>query len=102
MDNGHSKPVELITPTPLEDAFKLVCHRMYIPIAIPVQDPLNPRAAKMQATISNVHCVKEKCTLWNAEAGECWDVSAKRGMALAGQIAYDKATFQRITSGGDQ
>lgn len=92
MENGHSKSPELIVPDSVKEAFQLICHRFYIPIAIPVPDSnaLNQRGMKLQATISNVHCIREKCMLWNSDAGECWEVSAFKGQALAGQLAYNK------------
>jgi hypothetical protein len=93
MENGHSKEPEIISPPGLSEAFKLICHRFYIPIAVPVPDTTvlaGKQGMRLQATISNVHCIREKCTLWNPDAQECWDVSAAKGQALAGQLAYNK------------
>jgi len=90
MDNGHSNPPEIITPPSLKDAFVLTCHRFFAPVVFPEPDKLDPRRANIIPRMGNFPCIREKCMMWNSVAGECWDVTAAKGQALAGELAYAK------------
>jgi hypothetical protein len=100
MDNGQAKPLEVISPATLKDAFTVFCHRFFAPLVIQAPDPLNARMMRVTAQVANVACVKEKCMMWNPDKGECWDVSAAKGQALAGQFAYNRMNDVRIDTGG--
>lgn len=91
-DKPKGPPSDLILPKPTfppmpNDPGK-TCHKFFVPVFFPQQDRLNPNAVQMVTNVSNVFCIKEKCMMWNEEAGECWDVSAARGQAQSGDYAY--------------
>lgn len=79
---------------------ELMCHRIYAPVVVPEQDPLNPKMAKITPRFGNFGCVKDKCTLWNKEALECYDVSQAKSMALIAEYAFAKLNDVHIEGGG--
>jgi hypothetical protein len=104
MDNGHSKtPIapEIIVPEPTNAPVPLMCHRFFAPVVVPQPDRIDPRRVTIQANLGNFACIGAKCTLWNAEAKECWDVTARKGQAIAGQYAYNRMNDVTIEGGGD-
>ena len=103
MENGHSKtPIvpEIIVPPPPDLPPTLMCHRFFAPVVVPQPDRLDPRKMNIQANLGNFACIREKCTLWNAEAKECWDVTARKGQAYAGQYAFNRMNDVSIDGGG--
>ncbi len=90
MENGNSDSPQIITPPSLKDAYSLTCHRFFAPVVFPEPDRIDPRKANITPRLGNFPCIRDRCMMWNSEAGECWDVSAAKGQALAGQYAYNK------------
>lgn len=99
--NGQSKH-GLIVPPPLpgKEPQGLICHRMYVPVSFAEANPLNPQQGQMKTMVSNVFCIKEKCTLWNGEKLECRDVTDSKSRALVAEHAFNKMNDVSVETGG--
>ncbi len=103
MTNGHDKTPNLIIPVPVTPPVPpgtKNCHRFFAPVVFPEPDKLDPRKANITPRLGNFGCIKANCMLWNEEAGECWDVSAARGLAQSGEYAYAMRNDVTIPDGG--
>jgi hypothetical protein len=101
MPNGQSKEPLVIIPAPkVPENPVLWCHRFYAPVVFPVPDALDPRKMNITPRLGNFNCVKEHCTLWNAEAQECRDVTDSKSRALIAQYAFNKMNDVHIQEGG--
>lgn len=106
MENGKPVPPpvppkitpELVMPDVPEAT--LFCHRFFVQMAFPVPDQLRPGQAKITPQVANIACAKEKCMLWNSDAAECWEKTAFKGQARAGELAYAKLNDVSIEGGG--
>ena len=102
MENGKDKPIELIVPAPVGTPEPAkICHIFFAPVVVPEPDRIKPGAFNVIPRMGNFPCMGVKCTLWNNDAHECWDVSAKRGQAQAGEYAYAKRNDVVIDTRGD-
>lgn len=101
MVNGQSKEVPAIIVPPKIDAKPvLTCHRFFAPVVIPQQDPLDPRKVNVLPRLGNFDCLGSKCTIWNAQAEECRDVTDSKSRAIIAEYAFNKMNDVHIQSGG--
>lgn len=104
MVNGKDKnPLEIIIPPqspPLPPVNQKACHRFFAPIAIPEQDPLNPHRANVTPRLGNFPCILDRCMMWNEQAGECWEKTAAKGQAMAGQYAFNMMNDVSVPNSG--
>lgn len=103
MKNGQTDGAGLIIPAPVEkppERTLKTCHRFFAPVVLPEMDPLNPRKVNVTPRLGNFPCIEGRCALWNAEKSECWDVSAARGQATAGEYAFNLMNDVHIENGG--
>lgn len=79
----------------------LICHRIYAPVVIPEPDKVVPNKLNITPRFGNFSCMKERCSLWNSDAQECYDVTQAKGLALLGQLAFNKLNDVSIDGGGN-
>jgi hypothetical protein len=81
------------TPTQTPENVAPFCHLRGVPMAIPIPNPLDPNQATISPQFASIPCCKETCTMWNKDAGECWDVTARKSIPLIGSYLH-KITVQ--------
>lgn len=87
--NGHDKtPLILVPPALVKTEPQLICHRFFTPIAVPEPDALRPNTFNITPRMGNFPCSKDKCTLWNAVAQECRDVTNSKSWETMAEYAY--------------
>ncbi len=101
MPNGQSKIVPgLVIPPEIPSKPVLTCHRMYAPVVFPEPDKLDPRKANITPRLGSFNCLGGACTLWNAEAQECRDVTDSKSRAMIAEYAFNKINDVHVESGG--
>lgn len=101
MKNGHDKDENtLILPPKIDKSPALTCHRFFAPIVIPEPDKLDTRKLNIMPRMGNFPCIKEKCTLWNEEAQECYEKTSAKALATIAQFAFNKMNDVHTDVGG--
>lgn len=98
VDNGKTTPLGIITPAPHDEP--KACHKFFAPVVIPEMDRLTPNKMNVTPRLGNFPCLRDKCMLWNADKLECWDVTAARGLSLAGEYAFNMMNDVHIEGKG--
>lgn len=101
MPNGQAKePLIIVSAPKIDEKPVLTCHRFYAPVVFPEPDRIDPRKMNIIPRLGNFSCIQEKCTIWNAEAKECRDVTDSKSRALLAQYAFNKMNDVHIETGG--
>lgn len=78
---------------------KKICHRMYIPIAVPTpKQGLKPGVTEIvvNSQIANVPCAGDKCAMWNKDQKECFDVSAVKAQIKSAHVMEQMDAHNRM------
>jgi len=102
MTNGHAKDASngLVLPPKIEKEPALTCHRFFAPVVFPEPDKLDPRKVNVMPRMGNFPCMKDKCTLWNTEANECYDKTSAKAFSVIAEYAFNKMNDVHIQGGG--
>lgn len=102
MVNGQSKdaPTIVVPPEIQHKMPALTCHRFFAPVVFPEPDALDPRKVRISPKMGNFDCIKARCTLWNAEKAECYDVTGIKAQILMSEYAFNKMNDVHIQEGG--
>lgn len=100
---GLIKPDAPVPLTPEIVAGEKFCHKIYVPVVIPNQVEnriTRVMTLNVETKAAFIPCMKEKCSLWDAEKSQCSELTANLALVEISKYTKKKMAYIPLTAGG--